>query len=82
VIATSVGGVPAMISDGENGILVRPADSLGLVDAMQSLAADHDLRERLRMNARHLIRLNYSVARWIKQSTDAYVSTLQQFRRR
>lgn len=82
VIATSVGGVPAMISSGENGILVPPGDASRLRDAIQSLASNCDLRERLCANAIHLVRKNHSVGRWAVQIRDVYTSTLEQSRRR
>ena len=48
VVATSVGGVPDLISDGENGMLVRAGDAGALQCAVQRVRQDDDLRERLR----------------------------------
>jgi glycosyltransferase involved in cell wall biosynthesis len=47
VIATSVGGVPEVVRDGENGLLVEPNDPRALADAIGRLFADDDLRRRL-----------------------------------
>jgi glycosyltransferase involved in cell wall biosynthesis len=47
VVATSVGGVPEVVHDGENGLLVPPHDVPALAQAMRSLLEDDDLRERL-----------------------------------
>jgi glycosyltransferase involved in cell wall biosynthesis len=47
VVATAVGGNPDMITDGENGLLVRPGDADDLANAMARLLGDPDLRERL-----------------------------------
>jgi glycosyltransferase involved in cell wall biosynthesis len=47
VIATSVGGVPEVVRDGENGLLVAPNDPRALADAIGRLFADDDLRGRL-----------------------------------
>jgi glycosyltransferase involved in cell wall biosynthesis len=48
VIATAVGGVPEVVRDGENGLLVGPNDSAGLAAAIRRFFADAELRERLR----------------------------------
>jgi glycosyltransferase involved in cell wall biosynthesis len=81
VIATSVGGVSAMIANGSNGILVPPADVPKLLEAMQIIASDGDLRERLRINATKFIRRSHCIDRWIEQMTEAYATTLQQYRK-
>jgi glycosyltransferase involved in cell wall biosynthesis len=47
VIATSVGGVPEVVRDGENGLLVAPGDPRALADAIARLLSDEALRERL-----------------------------------
>ena len=82
VVATTVGGVPAIIASGENGILVPPADPSRLLEAMQSVAGDGDLRKRLCAKATDLIRRNYNVADWIRKVTGVYTATLQEWRRR
>ena len=47
VIATAVGGVPEIVRDGENGLLVAPHDVVALANAVERFAADAGLRERL-----------------------------------
>ena len=49
VISTRVGGVPEVVHDGENGLLVEPNDVDALADAIRRGFAD---LERLRANAR------------------------------
>lgn len=45
IIATSVGGVPEIVEDGINGILVAPGDSRAFAEAILKLARDDKLRE-------------------------------------
>jgi len=48
VIATAVGGVPEVVRDGENGLLVPPGDAAALAIALERFFGDVPLRERLR----------------------------------
>jgi glycosyltransferase involved in cell wall biosynthesis len=48
VIATAVGGVPEVVHDGENGLLVPPGDPAALATAIKRFFGDGSLRERLR----------------------------------
>ncbi len=47
VIATNVGGVPASIEDGVDGLLVKPGDSHAITVALLRIAQDASLRSRL-----------------------------------
>jgi len=47
VVAANVGGIPEIVEEGVDGVLVPPADSTALVDAIVSLLGDSDRRRRL-----------------------------------
>jgi glycosyltransferase involved in cell wall biosynthesis len=47
VVASSVGGLPDMVRDGETGLLVPPGDAVALRAAIERLLADQALRKRL-----------------------------------
>lgn len=47
VVATAVGGVPEVVRDGENGLLVAPGDLDGLAEAIRRVSADEPLRRGL-----------------------------------
>ncbi len=47
VVASSVGGIPELVVDGETGLLVPPRDARALADALQRLLADPGLRARM-----------------------------------
>jgi glycosyltransferase involved in cell wall biosynthesis len=51
VVATAVGGVPEVVHDGENGLLVPPRDPARLATALRSLLDDDALHARLAANA-------------------------------
>ena len=61
VIASEVGGLADIVEHMRNGILVPPADPQALADAVLMLAADADLRARLRQGAERtaITRLNW-----------------------
>jgi glycosyltransferase involved in cell wall biosynthesis len=47
VVSTAVGGVPEVVHDGENGLLVPPGDVAAFGDALRKVASDDALRARL-----------------------------------
>lgn len=60
LIASRVGGLPELVRDGENGLLVEERDSNALAHALVSLAADPDLRKRLGASGQAEIASNWS----------------------
>jgi len=47
VVASRIGGIPDVVSDGETGLLVPPGDVVALRSAMARLVGDASLREHL-----------------------------------
>ena len=62
VVASSVGGIPEAIGDGDNGLLVAPRDVPALTAALASLLRDDALRERLGARARETVEQRFSTA--------------------
>jgi O-antigen biosynthesis protein len=52
VIASRIGGLPALVRDGETGFLVEPGDVRGIARHLERLADDPAERERLKHSAR------------------------------
>lgn len=69
VIASRIGGLPELITEGDNGYLFEPKDEKELAARIVALAGDKALRERLGKNGRikaverHDLKKN--VAKWI-----------------
>ncbi len=55
IVATKVGGIPHIIKDGVNGLLVEPRDSEALAKAITLLLKKPSLREEIRRNNEHEI---------------------------
>jgi glycosyltransferase involved in cell wall biosynthesis len=62
VVATRVAGVPGMIEDDTDGLLVEPGSVDDLTAGLMRLLADAGLRRRLAANARNKIETRYSFA--------------------
>jgi len=60
VVVTAVGGIPELITDGLNGLLVPPRDSEKLADSLIRLISNKDLAELLKKNAFNSIIENFS----------------------
>jgi len=60
VITTQIMGIPELVNDGVNGLLVPPANEEALVHAMLRLAADPPLRRRLGQAGRKRVIAEYN----------------------
>lgn len=80
VIATNVGGVPEIICDGENGLLVPPDEPVMLADAVKRLVQDPALAQKIRYTALNTVRENYTHERTVDQTEEYLQMVLQQAR--
>lgn len=62
IVSTAVGGVPSAITDGTSGLLVPPRDPDALALAMERLAADPALRQRLAEEAQAVFAARYGAS--------------------
>ncbi len=77
VIAARSGGIPDIVTDGENGYLFDPLDEKGSIEATQKLLADSKRREKLRQQARlEAERWSWSAA--TQQLQDYYQKVIDQ----
>ena len=61
VVTTPVSGIPELIRDQHNGILVSSHDSNALADAMAALISDAGLYERLKRNTRSSVESEFNL---------------------
>jgi glycosyltransferase involved in cell wall biosynthesis len=81
-VATRVGGTPEALTDGATGLLVEPADSMALADAIARLLHDRTLACALGRAARARIADCYSVRRMVRATEDVYLDLLERKQRR
>jgi glycosyltransferase involved in cell wall biosynthesis len=76
VIATSIGGIPELVKNGLNGILVPPRDYTALSDAILKLIRDKELCKSLGANGRIMVEKKFKIEKIIKDYFFLYESFL------
>jgi len=76
VIGTNVGGIPEIIQDGINGLLVPVKSPCSITDAINQLLADAQLRERLVQSAFSTLN-NFSVEKMMECTRSLYQEILE-----
>jgi|ETN01SMinimDraft_4_1059930.scaffolds.fasta_scaffold11337_1 glycosyltransferase involved in cell wall biosynthesis len=77
VIGTSIGGIPFVIKDGHNGLLVKQKDSKELTKAIITLLKDKKKSQKLGNNAAGFVRKNYSLEKISKDFIKLYKELLK-----
>ena len=77
VVTTLIAGVPELITDGVNGLLVRPGRADELAAALQRLVDDPDLRQRLGARARETVMASFDIGAISWQLRDVFGSFLE-----
>ncbi len=72
VIATRVGGIPEVINDGVNGLLVKSENVLDLKNKIEILVQDKNLRERLATELSKKVKNNFSKNKMIQETMIVY----------
>jgi len=72
VVVTAVGGIPEVIEDGRNGLLVAPRDAAALAAALGRLLAGPALAAQLGAQARATIDARFSAPVVLEQLSDLY----------
>jgi lipopolysaccharide heptosyltransferase II len=80
VVATKVGGVIDIIEDGKNGLLVPPADSKSMAEAIMRIHKDAQFARELAENAYAKVKEKYNVELMVKNTLDVYREALNNFK--
>ncbi len=67
VVSTRLSGVPELIEDGVNGLLVEPDDQGALGDALNRLITDPQLRRQLGTAGREVVRARFDMSKNFEQ---------------
>lgn len=76
VVASEVGGIPDVVTDGVNGILVPPKDTEALKNALLRVMDDDSYADKLRVSAYEKVRDNYSSSASVEKLVNIYTSLL------
>lgn len=74
IVVTPVGGIPEVVTDGENGLLTPPNDATGLAASFRKLFLDDSLRKKLAANSRATIAGRFSTQVVMAKLSDIYTA--------
>ncbi len=74
VVASEVGGIPDIVTNGENGVLIQPKDVESLKNAVLEVMESGSLAEKLRVSAYEKVRDNYSSSTSVENLVNIYKS--------
>lgn len=77
VVASAVGGLPEVITDGHNGFLRASHDISGMAERVEFLLKNEDLRQQMGINARADVVARFSQAPMLDRYQAAYYQALK-----
>lgn len=77
IIGTNNGGIPEIIEDRKNGILVPPKDAEALADSIEEILSSSKLREKMSEKNQEDVRKKFEVKDMVKKTEEVYRSILQ-----
>ncbi|MCL4500890.1 MAG: glycosyltransferase [Deltaproteobacteria bacterium] len=77
VIVSRVGGLPEVVTDGENGLLIPPKTPEALAQALERLLVDPAFSKNLGEKARRQVETNYSLDRLGREINEIYLELIE-----
>jgi len=77
VVASNIGGIPSVIADSEDGLLVPPGDAVSLAKAILMLIKDKDFRRSLADAGRRKIEDKFDVRKMAQEIEQVYEEILK-----
>lgn len=81
IVASAVGGVPEMVSDGENGILVSPANPAELSSACIGLLSDAEKCAALAENGLRIVHEKFNIQTQVEKLKNLYLDFMSRYGR-
>jgi glycosyltransferase involved in cell wall biosynthesis len=73
IITTNVGGIPEIIENNKNGLLIKPAEALDIANALQKLTNDKNLAIYLGKNAEQKVKQEFSLEKMVEATKKTYL---------
>ena len=80
VVATNVGGIPEVIRDNREGILVPPKNSSAITDALLTLIRNPEQRRHIASGAKKRVLEDFTFENRMKQIENLYDEVIQKYR--
>jgi glycosyltransferase involved in cell wall biosynthesis len=82
IVATRVGGIPEMVEDGRNGLLIDAGDEAALAMACTRVLADHELSTRLAATGSLVVSERFDLSRQARLLRELYAELVADARGR
>ncbi|MDP1713482.1 MAG: glycosyltransferase [Anaerolineales bacterium] len=79
IVASAVGGVPEMVIDGENGLLLPPSDSEALATACISLMVDAERRKVMGEQGWQVVTEKFNIHAQVDKLKELYLNLIKQY---
>jgi len=78
IVATNVGGLPDLVIDGQNGLLVESGNADQLMDAIHELIINSDLRFSMQLESFRIAKENHDIEKLVNELIKIYNLTLHE----